>query len=376
MLMPALTKRVDLNLGYHCNTKCRFCYYLNSVEARRKDKNLTTEEAKTKLKKMLREGIKEVEFTGGEPTIRKDLFELSKYAKNLGFNNLSIISNGIVLANSGYARKLVDAGIDDFLFSVHGHNASLHDDMTRTPGSFDRLMQAVSNVYELGARLRTNTVINGCNYKNVNSIIELLLSLKIQRINFILFNPIIQASCAERRMTLRYSDAAPLLKRAVEKYKDRLPHFTIRYIPFCLMQGYEQYITNLHQLQYDPDEWNYYVGIGTKYGPFVRAASTLIGLFFLPDYRRVLRNGAKTLKQEGIMRFLAMKNKKRSRVCRRCRYDKVCDALWRNYAHEIGTWELQPVPGEKIVNPAWAMLAAHLRPPGRLSWNESKFEED
>lgn len=89
--MSKLTKRVELNLGYYCNIQCRFCYYLNSVEARRKDKNLTTEQAKSKLRTMLKGGIKEVEFTGGEPTIRRDLFELVSYAKELGFNNLHIV---------------------------------------------------------------------------------------------------------------------------------------------------------------------------------------------------------------------------------------------------------------------------------------------
>jgi len=372
--MAKLTKRVELNLGYYCNIQCRFCYYLNSVEARRKDKNLTTEQAKSKLRTMLKGGIKEVEFTGGEPTIRKDLFELVSYAKELGFNNLSIITNGLVLANPNYAKDLVHAGIDDFLFSVHGHNEEIHDDMTRTPGSFGRLMQAIENVQKLGVRHRTNTVINGCNYKNINDIIELLISLKVHRINFIMFNPIIQAKEADREMSVRYSNVAPLLKRLIDNYKDRLPHFTIRYMPFCLMQGYEQYITNLYQLQYDPDEWNYYVGIKTKYGVYVCVIATLIGMFFLPNYRYVLKKGRQALKQEGIMRFLAMKNKKRTKVCKRCCYDDVCDALWKNYAQFAGADELTPVSGEKIVEPAWCMLAANLREPGSLSTNSDQLK--
>lgn len=365
--MATLTKRVELNLGYLCNTKCRFCYYITSVEARKKDKNLTTDQAKDKLRIMQKEGIKEVEFTGGEPTIRRDIFELASFAKkDLGFNNLSIISNGQILADKNFTEKLISAGIDDFLFSVHGHTAKLHDDMTRTPGSFEKLMQAIDNVSSLGARLRTNTVINGCNYKNINEIIDLLLGLKVHRINFIMFNPIIQAKEADENMSVKYSDAATFLKDMIDNYKDRLPHFTIRYMPFCLMTGYEQYITNLHQLQYDPDEWNYYVGIKTKYGSLICNTVTLIGALLMPKKLYSYKKGWQAIKQEGIMRFLALKNKKRSRVCKKCCYDNVCDSLWKNYIQFAGTGELAPVPGTKISEPAWCMLAAKLREPGML----------
>ena len=132
------------------------------------------------------------------------------------------------------------------------------------------------------------------------------------------------------------------------------------------MTGYEEYITNLYQIQYDPDEWNYYVGIGIKYGWVVRAITTAVGFLLLPYKVQVLKKGLRPVKLEGIMRFLAAKNKRRPVVCRRCSYSKVCDSLWKNYITFAGTSELSPLSGKKISDPAWCMLASGFRKPGML----------
>lgn len=130
--MPNHTKKVEINLGYACNAKCPFCYYYESVVTKSNEHTLTTEDAKNQLLQAKMLGIEEIEFTGGEVTLRKDLPELIAYAKKkLGFSIVCLITNGIRLSKREYMASLVNAGIDDILFSVHGHDAYTHDYLTK-----------------------------------------------------------------------------------------------------------------------------------------------------------------------------------------------------------------------------------------------------
>ena len=95
-------KRLDLKVGYTCNNNCRFCV----VADKRKFGDLTTKE----LKKQMEEGRKTCEdivFTGGEPTIRKDIFELVRYAKKLKFDTIQIQTNGRMFASKKFCEKII-----------------------------------------------------------------------------------------------------------------------------------------------------------------------------------------------------------------------------------------------------------------------------
>jgi MoaA/NifB/PqqE/SkfB family radical SAM enzyme len=258
MSPPPLTKRIDLNVGYSCNIRCRFCYYINDVRARNKDKDLSTQECKRLIDYHFRCGMKVLEFTGGEPTIRNDLLELIIYARSVGFSKISIITNGIRLAKINYAREIVGAGVGDFLFSIHGSSPEVHDYITCHAGSYKLLLRAIENLLGLGVKVRVNSVITGTNLLDVIKRAKLLRELGVKIVNFIMFNPIEQAYCSEASNYFRYSEAAPLLKKIIEEMGEYFDKLTFRYLPLCLMSGYERYVQNIHQVHYDHDEWNYY----------------------------------------------------------------------------------------------------------------------
>ncbi|MFC1709283.1 radical SAM protein [Candidatus Omnitrophota bacterium] len=348
----SITKRVDLNLGYSCNADCPFCYYKTSKKSRLKDKDLTTDQAKKLIRYIKRRGKEIIDFTGGEPTIRDDIFELVSYAKNLGFRELSIISNGLKLTDRDFLRRLMDSGINDFLFSLHGHNQEAHDKLTGVKGSFEKIKQAIRNVKESGrARIRSNTVVNGMNYDHTLEITEILYSLGVQRVNFILFNPIVEATCADEKVNVKYSQAAPSLKRVIDDYKDKFERITIRYLPFCLLPGYEHYITECPQIQYDPFEWDYSVRMRIRNGIIMSSLATIMGMMLLPNLKRILNLPLHDLLREAIMRGLSLKNKSKGKDCKRCKFDYICDGLWKEYARNFGFSELRLQKGNKIADP-------------------------
>jgi MoaA/NifB/PqqE/SkfB family radical SAM enzyme len=354
-----LTSRVDLNVGYACNERCKFCYYTQTVRSHDRSKDLTTAQAKRWLEHIRRQGLDTVDLTGGEPTIRGDLFELVAHARALGFRSVAMITNGLRLASADYARACVDAGIDDFLLSIHGASAATHDQVTEAPGSFTRAVAAARHLAAYPVRVRANCVISGYNYREPVATLALFRDLGVETANFILFNPIVEADWRSApELNVAYGEAAPYLQEALERHRDGFRRVVVRYIPLCLMRGYEAHVTNMPQIQYDPDEWDYLVRTRIREGRAVATLALGAGMLLHPSKRRALAAGWSVFLHESIKYFLQLKNKVRGAACHDCAYRLICDGLWRHYAEWRGTGELRAVPGPVLDDPAHFLRAA------------------
>ena len=104
LMVSAMTK----NGSWHCNQKCVHCYAAGQTLS--DEAELTTEEWKKILDSCRSAGIPQVTFTGGEPTMREDLFELISYARWF-ISRLN--TNGIRLTEE-YCRKLHEAELDSW----------------------------------------------------------------------------------------------------------------------------------------------------------------------------------------------------------------------------------------------------------------------
>lgn len=363
------TKKVEINLGYACNAKCPFCYYYDSVVTKTNENTLTTEEAKKQLIKARKLGIEEIEFTGGEVTLRKDLPELVSYAKKeLGFAIVCLITNGIRLAKRDYVATLVTAGVDDILFSVHGHDGNTHDDLTKVPRSFHHIMEAIDHAHEFGLRVRTNTVVCKSNYLHLTKIMQLLISKHVDNINFVMFNPVLQAKNIDivKEVYVNYADAGREIINAIKSCEAQLPHFNVRYMPFCFLPGYEKYVTNLDQMTFDPDEWDNFASFRIRKGGLISWLCMVIGILNIPYLAFVARQGLRAVCTAGISRFYVLKDRVKTKSCRQCAYEDVCDYIYRHYHNIYGEKDMVPIPGSKVRNPAWIMNAARIRKPGEL----------
>jgi MoaA/NifB/PqqE/SkfB family radical SAM enzyme len=362
------SRRVEFRLGFRCNARCNFCYYQDSLDDP-VEKDPPTEDVIKRLGMIRRAGASEIEFTGGEPTIRRDLDELIRAAKRLGFTNISLITNGIRLANRDYAEKLCGAGANDFLFSIHGHNRDLHDKLTNVKGSFDKIIAAINNVRQFGARTRSSTTITAQNYQFVDKIFERLIDLEVSSIHIALFSPVASAQNSSRAVFIRYSDAASRIKDAISRYREDLPLVSVKYVPFCFMLGYENHVMNIVQQSYDPDDWNYYFSHKMRRGhkPVYGAALDLVALLaaiFSRNRSLLWKCDWLGIKVLGLTNIVQWARTKRLPACRKCRYDLVCDHVWKDYVSEFGSSEFVSVPGPKLKDPAWCYDYAAYRVPG------------
>jgi MoaA/NifB/PqqE/SkfB family radical SAM enzyme len=122
----------ELFLTENCNLRCVSCACWREVTR----DELSTEEWKDVLRQLADVRIHKVNFTGGEPLIRKDAVELMRYARDIGIRHMHLNTNAIRLTDE-MRRQVLDAGVRSFNVSVDGPTAATHDQIRGRRGAFD-----------------------------------------------------------------------------------------------------------------------------------------------------------------------------------------------------------------------------------------------
>ena len=109
---------IRLSITDVCNFKCGYCLP-NGFKIDKSDNRtfLSLEEIKRLAKGLSELGVSKIRLTGGEPTIRKDFYEIVKVIKkNSGINKTVITTNGYKLDK--FAEQLVESGLDGINISI------------------------------------------------------------------------------------------------------------------------------------------------------------------------------------------------------------------------------------------------------------------
>lgn len=150
---------VQIELTRKCNIKCKFCYNPNEAVFIKSDfvKSFLIEAAEL--------GSFYLALTGGEPLLHPDFFNISKFAKDLGF--LIIIQTNGVLINEKIIKKISNLNPAYIDISLHGANAETHDSITQVKGSFDKTLSAIKLLKEAGCLIRIKTPITKINQEEI-----------------------------------------------------------------------------------------------------------------------------------------------------------------------------------------------------------------
>lgn len=121
----------ELFVTENCNLRCVSCNCWH--EARRDE--LTTDEWKGVVTQLGALRFVKINFTGGEPLLRRDLATLARHARAVGIPDLHLNTNAILL-DAARREELLDAGIRSFNVSVDGPDAATHDAVRGRDGAF------------------------------------------------------------------------------------------------------------------------------------------------------------------------------------------------------------------------------------------------
>ena len=173
--LTARTERIHINLGPVCNNNCIFCMEEDRESRYAVNSALTPDHVRHILEQNA--GAEEVCFTSGEPTLVEALPEYVSWARELGYEKRSVMTNGRRLAYRNYAVTLAKAGMNFFYISIHGHTEKLHDSLVRTKGAYRQTVGGLDQIHALrpyGIRLHTSTVITKRNVSHLGDIYHFL----------------------------------------------------------------------------------------------------------------------------------------------------------------------------------------------------------
>ena len=169
------------NVTFKCNLKCPHCY-INAGQRQ------SLEELSTDAGKMLIHQIAEVStplliLSGGEPLLRKDIYELIQYGKERGLR-MALGSNGMLLDNE-VARKLKKAGVKTVSISLDSSTPERHDEFRGVKGSWEHAVEAIKALGRNGILLQVNTTVTKQYCDEIDDIMTLAEELGVE--NFHLF---------------------------------------------------------------------------------------------------------------------------------------------------------------------------------------------
>ncbi len=159
-----------------CALHCVHCRA--EAQHRRHPDELSTEEGKRLLDEIQSMDSPIFVFTGGDPLIREDLFELAAYGKSIGLR-VSMTPSATPRVTSDSMKKAAEIGLDRWAFSLDGSNAAIHDRFRGTSGSFDLTMRSLAYLRELGMPLQINTTVCVHNKHDLPNIANLLTEMGV-----------------------------------------------------------------------------------------------------------------------------------------------------------------------------------------------------
>ena len=302
-------KNCEVILNYACNARCLFCYHPASL----REGSLPFRDVARALMAGRERGCAIAHLIGGEITLREDLPRIVALARKIGYPCVQVLSNGLRLADRGFARSVVRAGANLIRISIHGHDAATHDRLVGVPGAFDKCMRALDHAAALGADIGVNHALTALNHRTLPRFVELMLDrFALTDLNIIFAHYRGELPVNFDLLKLRISDAAPSARAAMEVFARRGASIEgrvlVNFTP-CLLPGFDHLMAEWERpRRAEDDDWLVHVEGGKDRVHAQKARQCL-----------------------------------KPRSCAECVYDDRCLGVERDYAALFGVSEFRPV---------------------------------
>lgn len=151
-------------IAWEVTRACAYaCVHCRADAQHKRDQNeLTTEECFYLVDRLAEFGSPILIFTGGDPMMRRDLFDLISYASGKGLR-CSLTPTATALPTVDRLRKAKQAGIQRLALSMDAPGPEVHDNFRQVAGSWERTMHILRNAQEVGLSAQVNTTVSTYN---------------------------------------------------------------------------------------------------------------------------------------------------------------------------------------------------------------------
>lgn len=149
---PVRSMRIQVNTT--CNFGCFFCHMEGTGVH---SESMSADEIERVVKVAARWGVNKIKFTGGEPTLRRDILDIVRMTRKYISGNISMTTNGIMLPK--IARELKEAGLDRINISLHSIEKEKFEFITGVD-AIDQVIKGIRAAHEAGfAPIKVNFVV-------------------------------------------------------------------------------------------------------------------------------------------------------------------------------------------------------------------------
>ncbi len=156
-----------------CNLACKHCRA--EANTNPSPDELSTEEGKKFLDSIAKVGSPIVIFTGGEPLLRKDIFELIDHANNVGLK--PVLSPNGTLITDQVAKEIKRLNVQRVSLSIDGPDAKSHNNFRGVPRAFERTINGIELLKKYNIPFQINTTVTRSNLSHFKDIFDLVKEL-------------------------------------------------------------------------------------------------------------------------------------------------------------------------------------------------------
>lgn len=181
---------VFISLSHKCNLDCQMC----GVKHVLKGEELGFDTIKKALDEVA--GWNSdciVLFTGGEPFLREDIFDIINYSVSLGLKT-EVVSNGSLINNPRIVENIIDSGLKNIAISLDGACADTHDSIRAVSGAHNKAMNALSCLFQAkkikghGPQISAWVTIMS---ENVSELYDIIFLAKKAGVECLVYHPVI-----------------------------------------------------------------------------------------------------------------------------------------------------------------------------------------
>lgn len=225
-----------IKLGYECNHNCVHCsvvcddgqVYNNTTKNR-----FSTQEVKNIVDTI--PFMKNVCFSGGEPTIRQDILEIISYSRKNHITN--IFTNMARFSDKNFTQEAAKY-LDSIQGSFHSYNEQIFDNITQRDGSYKQVVKGLENILQENVYIMIVCVINNLNIFTIYDTIKFLRNI-VPNIRIHLTAPrLMDNTWFKRDLMPKYDHIKKILPQILDDFQDIV---TLGYMPFCCISPSKRY---------------------------------------------------------------------------------------------------------------------------------------
>ena len=167
---------ISWNTTYRCNLRCSHCYLDTNALTNQSAIELSTQEGYKLIDQMaeLNPNLLLI-LTGGEPLLRKDIYDLSSYASQKGM--MVVLGTNGNMIDDDIARKLKESGVTGIGISLDSIVPGRHDTFRGIPGARDDTLNGIEACRRQGIEFQIQTTVTKENFNEIPNIIEFSYNL-------------------------------------------------------------------------------------------------------------------------------------------------------------------------------------------------------